>query len=222
MTRIEVDHVFVFSALLAPEADEMVTAGFTEGSANVHAGQGTACRRFFFENGMLEFLYVTDLEVTRGPAAAGTGLAERWTSQGSGASPFGICFRPLSGDNVASPFPAWTYGPAYLPGGTRPYQVSQRCRLIEEPFIFYMPTFLRPDQYPAQRAQPMDHPCGARAITQVRLDAPHGALTDLQDPAVPLGFQVKQAPQHHLHVELDQGRQDRSLTLTSLPLSLTW
>jgi len=46
----EVDHLFVCANLGAPEADSLIAFGLTEGAPNVHPGQGTANRRFFFHN----------------------------------------------------------------------------------------------------------------------------------------------------------------------------
>ena len=222
MTPIEMDHLFVFSRVDAPEADELVTVGFTEGSRNTHAGQGTACRRFFFENVMLEFIYVTDIEATRNGLSEATGLAERWLGQGSGASPFGLCFRPVHGDDEAAPFPSWTYGPRYLPGGTPSYEISQRCRSIEEPFVFFTPKFSRPDLYPPDRAQPLVHRNGATAVTHVHLENPRCVLPDLQSPLMPANLLLHRADRHRLCVEFDGGRQGRQLELAALPVTLAW
>jgi hypothetical protein len=53
---VEIDHVFIGCRPGAPEADSMLKRGFVEGSPNTHPGQGTANRRFFFDNFMLELL----------------------------------------------------------------------------------------------------------------------------------------------------------------------
>lgn len=68
---VELDHAFVTCAFGAPEANAMVKFGLLEGSSNAHPGQGTANRRFFFDNFMLELLWVTN------PAEART-----WESRG--------------------------------------------------------------------------------------------------------------------------------------------
>ncbi len=44
----ELDHFFICTDINAWEADRLVSFGFTEGSASIHSGQGTANRRFFF------------------------------------------------------------------------------------------------------------------------------------------------------------------------------
>lgn len=60
MKSFELDHVFIWTAAGAPEADLLRDFGLTEGPPNVHPGQGTANRRFFFHNAMLELLWVHD------------------------------------------------------------------------------------------------------------------------------------------------------------------
>ncbi len=57
---MELDHVFVCTARDAPEAERLRALGLVEGTSNVHHGQGTANRRFFFANAMLELLWVHD------------------------------------------------------------------------------------------------------------------------------------------------------------------
>ncbi len=54
----ELDHCFIWTEVGAPEADLLIEFGLTEGQSNMHPGQGTANRRFFFENVMLELLWV--------------------------------------------------------------------------------------------------------------------------------------------------------------------
>jgi hypothetical protein len=49
---VELDHAFIACRPGAPEADALLRQGFVEGSPNTHPGQGTANRRFFFDNFM--------------------------------------------------------------------------------------------------------------------------------------------------------------------------
>ena len=49
----------------APEAAALIAAGLTEGSSITHPGQGTANRRFFFENIYVELVWVSDAEEAR-------------------------------------------------------------------------------------------------------------------------------------------------------------
>ena len=50
---LTLDHAFIWVSRGGKEADALVEAGFTEGPANTHPGQGTANRRFFFNTFML-------------------------------------------------------------------------------------------------------------------------------------------------------------------------
>ena len=56
------DHVFVFVPPGAQAADLLVAAGLVEGPPNQHPGQGTANRRFFLANAMLELLWVHEAD----------------------------------------------------------------------------------------------------------------------------------------------------------------
>jgi hypothetical protein len=58
--QIELDHLFVCTALGAPEAEKLVQFGLHEGPPNQHPGQGTACRRFSFANAMIELFWVSE------------------------------------------------------------------------------------------------------------------------------------------------------------------
>jgi len=61
----ELDHVFIRVSRGAPEAEHLVQFGLREGQPNIHPGQGTANRRFFFINAMLELLWVEDARVAQ-------------------------------------------------------------------------------------------------------------------------------------------------------------
>jgi len=52
--QIELDHLFICTALVAPEAEKLVQFGLHEGPPNQHPGQGTGCRRFSFASAMIE------------------------------------------------------------------------------------------------------------------------------------------------------------------------
>jgi hypothetical protein len=58
----KIDHVLIFASIGAPEAERLIAFGLTEGSPNRHPGQGTANRRFFFDNATLELLWVENPE----------------------------------------------------------------------------------------------------------------------------------------------------------------
>lgn len=70
-------HIFVCTAVGAPEAKDLPDAGLVEGSPNTHPGQGTANRRFFFESGFLELLWVHDEREARSTFTTPTHLWDR-------------------------------------------------------------------------------------------------------------------------------------------------
>jgi hypothetical protein len=126
---LEVDHVFIACAPGAPEADTLLQLGLVEGSPNTHPGQGTANRRFFFANFMLELLWVAD-----------AAEAERCSHRGPEVSPFGILFRTTGDADSRAPFRTWSYHPSYLPPDLA-IEVAEGTSL-QEPELFYLP-FLR-------------------------------------------------------------------------------
>jgi hypothetical protein len=58
--NLELDHVFILVDPEARVADRLLEKGFQERPGNTHPGQGTANCRFYFANGMLEFIWVRD------------------------------------------------------------------------------------------------------------------------------------------------------------------
>jgi hypothetical protein len=130
--------------------------------------------------------------------------------------------RPVQGENEPAPFPSWTYGPKYLPGGVPPYEISQRSRVLEEPFIFFTPAFSRPDRYPAERRQPLTHGNGVRQLTCIHLESPRGTLPDLRSSRTPANLLLHRTPRHRLQVTFDHARQGHILQLSTLPVTLSW
>ncbi|SRR5712691_9935264 len=71
---VDLDHLIVFCSAGAPEAEDLVRLGLTEGSPNIHAGQDTTNRRFFFQNGFIELLWVSDPNEVQSEPVRGTQL----------------------------------------------------------------------------------------------------------------------------------------------------
>lgn len=132
---IQLDHAFIACRQGAPEADALLQLGFVEGSPNTHPGQGTSNRRFFFDNFMLELLWLSDQSEASSAQTRRTRLWERCSSQEPGLSPFGILFRP-DGQSSTPPFPTWAYLPSYLPAGLA-IDVAEGTTL-QEPELFYL------------------------------------------------------------------------------------
>jgi hypothetical protein len=164
---VALDHLFICTDAGAPEADHLVTFGLAEGTPNQHPGQGTANRRFFFHNAMLEVLWVCDAAEAQSDPIRRTQLWERWSQRATSASPFGICLRSTNSDDATVPFPAWEYRPPYLPD---PVVIHIGVDTpLSEPMWFYLGLGQRPDSAPREQRQTLDHPVGFREITSVRL-----------------------------------------------------
>jgi hypothetical protein len=160
------DHVFV---CCSPGADEEAAAlaalGLTEGTANTHPGQGTASRRFFFQNAYLELFWVTDEDEARGPVAGPTRLWERWSARGTGAAcPFAVILRPSDPAKPEPPFATWAYRPPYLPA---PLAIDlAKDTPLAEPAFFHIGFARPPEQY---LTQPTVHPRGVQRLTAVEI-----------------------------------------------------
>ncbi|MDJ0955355.1 MAG: hypothetical protein QNI91_00775 [Arenicellales bacterium] len=126
---IELDHFFILTTPGAPQAELLSEIGLTEGSPNDHPGQGTANRRFFFSNSMLELIYIRDAA----EAASGPGSQLRFVERANdvNASPFGLVFKAIPG-SAGAIFPGWRYYPDYLETGRYLY-IGQNSDILEEP-----------------------------------------------------------------------------------------
>lgn len=132
---IELDHFFILTAAAAPHATSLSALGLVEGTSNSHAGQGTANRRFFFEDAMLELLYLRDPAEARKQPAARLRLVERLSTES--ASPFGLVLRREEGC-TSEPFRGWNYRPEYLDAG-QPLLIGENSERLEEPLCLAMP-----------------------------------------------------------------------------------
>ncbi len=152
----------------------MLDAGLVEGSPNIHPGQGTANRRFFFESGFLELLWVHDEHEAQSELTAATQLWDRWADRGRAANPFGLCFSSPQGVDYKLPFVSWAYRPPYL-SEDRHILFADKLPLSEpEVFALSWP----PLQVPAH-TEPTCHPLGLRKMRSVSLGVPEpNAISD--------------------------------------------
>lgn len=170
----EFDHLFICTDVGAPEGDRLAEVGLVEGSPSAHPGQGTANRRFFFHNAMVELLWVHTPDEAQSERIRRTRLWERWRDRQTGACPFGICLRstsqaPQAGNAMA--FSSWAYFPPYLPPSIS-IAVGTNSEILTEPMLFQIPFGQRPDQAPVEKAQPLKHPLGLREITRIEVVVP--------------------------------------------------
>jgi Glyoxalase-like domain len=194
---IELDHLFVCTAVGAPEAEDLVHFGLLEGPPNQHPGQGTANRRFGFKNAMIELLWVNDAVESQSELTRRTQLWERWSGREGKASPFGVCLRPVDDQETKAPFAAWEYRPAYLPD---PLVMHIGEAGIEEPMWVYLDFLWRADR----ERWFAEHPIGIREITGLTLISPASLRSNASRLVVESGtLSHRLGPVSFLEIEFD-------------------
>lgn len=182
---ISLDHVFICTAINAPEAEALVAFGLVEGSSNVHPGQGTANRRFFFEGGFIELLWVTNPLEAQSELTAPTRLWDRWAGcVNKQVSPFGIGFSASGDTPLPAPFESWAYHPRYLPADKSIFFAQNTP--LREPELFYL-SWPNPQQSSA--TQPKQHKAPLQRMLSVSVGMPSIAnLSDAAQQAVKAGL----------------------------------
>jgi hypothetical protein len=216
----EIDHVFVCTSALAPEANRVIDIGLREGSSNRHPGQGTANRRIFFKTMMLEFLWVEDDAAARSADVRRLGLLERWQGRKSGACPFGICLRPGKESGQKPPFRTWEYRPAYSPVAIH---VGVNSEAVDEPFLFYIPVVRK--QHHASSTEPTAHPAGVRNLTGLGIRHPayerQSSVMQAFEELEVVTFAI--AHDFLILMSFDNGAEGRSSDFRpELPLTISW
>lgn len=223
---VELDHVFICMDRLAPAAESLLQFGLSEGTSNTHPGQGTANRRFFFQNAFLELVWVDDPAEAQSPLVARTGLWERWSQRTSGASPFGVGLRVDGAAQGQLPFANWEYRPPYLPAPLA-IRMSDHSHVFAAPLLFAISFGRRPDSDPPERRQPLAHRAGVHAITRLRISVPNIDPTIAADwfavrASCPI-VEVVAGNEHLLEIGFDGERQARSHDFRpALPLNFHW
>ena len=207
--HIELDHFFILTTPGAPEASLLKEIGLTEGPANDHPGQGTANRRFFFADAMLELVYLRDAEEARRGPGSGLLFPERFAA--ADASPFGLVFKSA---DTGTPFPGWAYHPDYLSDG-QTLHVGDNSAETREPLCVYQPSV--GPRTPGAHAN-------AHRVTGIQislpLSRPSAALEAAgQADRVALRFNEP----HFMEVMLEGGRGGQRRDFRpALPLAIVW
>lgn len=208
------DHFFIVTSPGAPEAERLAELGLVEGSPNEHAGQGTANRRFFFHNAMLELGYVRDADEARNGKARGLRIVER--AGDAGASPFGVILRG-SGESAEAPFPGWRYSPDYFASDMF-FHIGENSDLLEEPLCVVMPA-----NPPVPSSQPLS-PEPFRIVTALRIGVTVSRPSDVLSAVEEVeGITIECGVPHRMEIVFGDGRGKSSRDFRpALPLIVHW
>jgi hypothetical protein len=213
---LHLHHVLVYTSVGAPEAEDLLDAGLVEGSPNTHPGQGTANRRFFFESGFLELLWVHDEREAQSTLTAPTKLWDGWAERGRAANPFGICFSSPDGAVSILPFPSWAYRPGYLS--------DERCILfadnlpLTEPEVFVLSW---PQVQSSPKTEPMRHPLGFCEMRSVSVGLPDPTLSPARCVQSEMPGLLRFTAVPHQSLSSSSLRRKR-LNIVFLPLGSLW
>ncbi|WP_070000983.1 hypothetical protein [Cellulosilyticum sp. I15G10I2] len=219
---MEVDHIFICTKKKAPEGDLLVDFGLIEGSQNTHLGQGTANRRFYFQNMMVELLWIEDLTEVQNKRTKPMRLYERCLATVNKVCPFGVGFRPTIEKEGFVPFKTWDYHPAYLPEVLK-IQVADGTPL-SEPMYFYLSFANRKDTADKER-EPMKHSIPLKEVTSVSVYI--NVEDDLSETAYILNdlgnVHIKKDKENLMVLEFDKGVLNQSKDFRPhLPLIFKW
>jgi hypothetical protein len=205
-----IDHLFVFCDREAPEQRALDACGLAIGGRREHPGQGTANVCYGFADGCLELLWVNDDAGARDPMVKPLGLAERAHWRKTGASPFGICVRPLAA-GTPPPFVSWDYRPAWLP---KESSIAMGCNsgVIFEPLLFAVDRPFTPLDVPHR----LSASSLVRAVVTVRDMAPMSLLREVVVP----GLEIRSGDEPLLELSFAPSRGEVVDLRPTLPLVL--
>ena len=226
---MELDHLFLFTDTPHEAAGALRAFGLEEGTPNIHPGQGTACRRFFFHNAYLELVWVHDEDEIRNGVIAPARLWERSQHRSTGYNPFGLCFRdfPQRATDVFLLFKdGWRYHAPFLPPGAFA-NIGKNEAYPSEPMLFEMPFFgLSPAEYPAPKKQPLVHRRSFEQMTKVTLTRPAGAagISPSMEKVLEHGFvTLSEGTGFSATLQFDGGKEGGSKDFHPLmPLVFNW
>lgn len=200
--HLEVDHIFILVEPEAEVADLLLAQGLLEGLGNKHPGQGTSNRRFYFANGMLEFLWVYDAdEAFNGPSRE-LYLSDR--AKDPKASPFGVILRRKDNFSLEMPFKGWKYQPDYFTP-PKAFYVGANSSNLAEPLCIYAP-FIVPKSSNIQSEEN-----ASKSITHISIYTPSQDSEGVLSAANQADrLAIKQGRVHLMEITLDENNESSS------------
>lgn len=231
---LEVDHLFVWVAKEAPEAEALVDAGLKVlEEVSKHAGQGTASRGCIFENAYLELIWIDDEKAASDNSTrSGIDFVGRARWKESGASPFGIGLHRVAGRTGVISFPVIDYWAEWMEPKTS-IQFARDVSNPREPMYFVVPDSMAiPDAATVENLRKTDpayaamlvHPLGVRKITGIRVVAAGNGLTPTASALSEGGvLRVEEGDAPMMELTFDGGAKKQTIDLRpQLPLILKY
>ena len=210
------------SAPTVPDAceRELSEFGIQFGRHRIHQGQGTVNACAFFDNAYLEIVRRNDDEELQTEAVRPVSLWERVRWHETGASPFGVGFRP----DDASQLTTWPYDAPFLPDGATIPIVTPQFK-YQEPLLFLSLVSQAPATLPLKDRPPLEHRGRNRRVTGVTLYGPDPSNVSSGLKQVCQGgvLTLKPAPDPHMELIWDGETSHEFCDFRpTLPLVLRW
>jgi hypothetical protein len=215
---MQIDHIFIFTDTPQATAEALLAFGLTEGSSRAHPGQGTANRKFYFENFFLEILWVQHEAEITSPALLPTRLWQRAKHAENQASPYGLCLVNTP-DTDAVFTAALPCQPAYFPAGLA-IDVLAHEQNPSLPWTFRLP-FKGPK---AATTEPTRHRAGLHQLTNATFGLAHYSAAEplVQQLDGQPQLQFLAAPTNTLRLTFDDNRQGKTRLFEPLNLTICY
>lgn len=216
-SKMNIDHIFIFTEDNGKVADELVDFGFTEGSSRIHAGQGTTNRKFYFDNFFLEILWVHNVHEITSDKTKPMGLWQRAEYKTNRFSPFGLCL--VNADGTDTIFQnAFKYQPDYFPKGME-IDIIKNENQPELPWTFRLP-------FKGQKKhenEPTKHRNGisilTNAIFEYKLNSEDTFLDYFKNQN---HIQFIESSRHWLNLIFDNSKQGKKQAFEKLKLTIAY
>ncbi len=235
---LQVDHFNIWVVNPKKAKEQLTDIGFTsvpDSLSQIHTGQGTTGRYFYFLNGYLELIFVYDQSEFEQNNAKNKDLdfSERANFEKNGASPFSIALKVKDYHTAKIPFEKINYHQDWMEENMNIYSAKNSKTNLKEPSIFVVypeiesQTFETvsdlkniPEEYAFAREFYM-HPNGAKKITNIIITSTDVDLKTETIEAIN-GIEnviVKNGKQHLMELYFDNNIQGKTFDLRpELPL----
>lgn len=138
---LSVDHVNIWLSNPVEAKEKLEQIGFTsipDSLSQIHKGQGTTGKYFYFLNGYLEFIYVNNEEEFKLNAEKNDELdfLERANNQKNGYSPYSVALKMEKYNQEKIPFETIGYSQEWMGKKNRIYAAKNSKVKKEEPSVF--------------------------------------------------------------------------------------